>query len=551
MIKSYACLSPEICLASCLLGLVCTVSAAPSFHADKNYPNLGLRIRVLGNSAPEPLAQYKTYTYTFTRGEETFKRDMFDPLELWYATQHAGQWRDEANNLLILGRPTQLFPSFPAEQKHVLREDFDKAMADPAMVFDPGSSDALAAWVKAFSSCTPKTPEPLHISSFNLASAVFFPVEESSTLVYAFRVKNRKTNGQTASSDWFCAVIKIADSTLKSKVRKDFETQFLANVAALPQTGATAAAGVQPKALSVTPSSGKTPAAAISETPSRTAARKSIANMKDWWFAETPEYIFLSNIRSATGRSLVKELQTTMPALRSTFAKFIPPFETASEVSVVRICETEEAYKQYVGKSMEWSIGVWNPSRRELVILSQGKDKEKTLDIIKHEGFHQYLFYACSMIENATWFNEGHACFFETAQVDGKGRIEIPENERVRHLLENLDTAAKNIPKVIRLSHSDFYGKTEEQRSLNYTTSWALVYFLRKGAPSERLTAYASILDTYLKTLAATKDSDAATAAAFEGVSMARLQEDFTTFWKKGRNSARRFDPFAEKKAVN
>jgi len=170
------------------------------------------------------------------------------------------------------------------------------------------------------------------------------------------------------------------------------------------------------------------------------------------------------------------------------------------------------------------------------------------MDIIKHEGFHQYLFYACNMIENATWFNEGHACFFETATVDSKGRVEIPENARVRHLLENLDTAARNIPKVIRLSHSDFYGKTEEQRSLNYTTSWALVYFLRKGAPSERLTAYASILDTYLKTLATTKDADAATAAAFDGVNMSKLQNDFTNFWKRGRVAAHRYDPLADKK---
>ena len=551
MIKPYVRCTLGMCLISCLIGFACSASAAPSFRSDKNYPNLGLRIRVLGNSAPEPLAQYKTYTYTFTRGEETYKRDMFDPFELWYATQHAGQWRDEANNLLILGRPTQLFPAFPSEPKHVLREDFDKAVADPAMAFDPASPDALSAWVKAFSSCTPKAPEPLHTQSFNLINATFFPVEESSTLVYAFRVKTRKPNGQTAPSDWFCAVIKIADGTLKSKVRKDFETQFLANLTAIPQTGAVAAAGVQPKALNTLAAAGKTSAVVIPDHPSRTAARKSIANMKDWWFAETPEYIFLSNIRSSTGKSLVKELQATMPVLREAFTKLIPPFDNATDVSVVRICETEETYKQYVGKSLEWSIGLWNPSRRELVILSQGKDKEKTLDIIKHEGFHQYLFYACSMIENATWFNEGHACFCETAEVDGKGHVEIRENARVRHLLENLDAASRNIPKVIHLSHSAFYGGTEEQRSLNYTTSWALVYFLRKGVPSEKLTAYSAILDTYLKTLATAKDSDAATTAAFEGINMAKLQEEFTDFWKRGRNSARRYDPLTEKKAAN
>jgi len=529
---------------------VLAACAAPSFRSDKNYPNLGLRIRVLGNSEPEPLPQFKTYTYTFTRGEESFKRDLFDPYELWYATQHAGQWRDGDGNVLILGHPTHQFPAIDTQMKHVARDDFDKAVAEPANVFDPASAEALTAWVKAFSACTPKTPEPLR-TGFNLASAVFFPAEESATLVYAFRVKTRKPNGASAPSDWFCAVIKIADGTLKSKVRKDFETQFLANVTSVPQTGAFALTGVQPKSLTASPASVKTPPAGIPDHPSRTAARKSIANMKDWWFAETPEYIFLSDIRSAAGKALVKELQATMPVLRAAFAKLIPPFETATDVSVVRIYETRDAYKQYVGKEYEWSAGLWSPMRRELVILSQGKDREQTLDIIRHEGFHQYLFYACAMTENATWFNEGHACFFETAEVDNKGRVEIPENERVEQLFRNFDTVVRHLPKLIHTGHSGFYSGSNEQRSLNYTAAWALIYYLRKGVPSEGQDRYAALLDTYLKTLAQTKDAEAATTEAFKNVNMTQFQKDFTDFWKRGRNAARRYDPFAEKKTTN
>lgn len=527
---------------SCLFGLGGTAWAEPLFRSDKNYPNLGLRIRVLSSSVPEPLAQHQTYTYTFNNGQETFKRDMFDPHELWYATQHAGQWRDKNNNVLILGHPSRLLPVF--EKKHILREDFDKALADPAMAFDPTNADALTAWIKDFATCTPTTPEPLPTQFFiNLASAVFFPVEEPSMLVYAFRVKTRKPNGQITPSNWFVAVIKISDGTLKSKVRKEVETQFLASAAAAPQTGATAAAGIQSKALTITPTSGKTPDVMIPDHPSRAAARKSIANMKGWWYAETPDYIFLSDIRSATGKSLVKTLQATMPVLRAAFAKLIPPFEDTTDVSVVRIYEDPEAYKQYVGKDSEWSCGVWSPMHRELVILSQGQDEKKTLEVIKHECFHQYLFYASSMIENATWFNEGHACFLETTVVDSKGRVEIPENPRVNHLLDNLDTAARQLPKLLHMERSDFYGGSDPQRLLNYTTAWALVYFLRKGAPSEKLTAYASILDTYMKMLGLSKNYEAATTGAFEGIDMAKFQKDFVNFWKGGRNSARRFDP--------
>jgi len=524
--------------------------AAPSFRLDKDYPDLGLRIRTLGGSAPEPLPQNRTYTYTFTRGDERFKRDLFDPHELWYATQHAGQWRDENGNVLILGRATRLLPSVPSEVKHVAREDFAAALSDPATALDPASAEALAVWIKDFVSCTPGKPAPLR-TGFNLTHALFFPVDETGTLVYAFRAKIRKPNGQTVPSDWFCAVVKIGDKTPKSKVRKDFEAQFLANVAALPQTGPAAAGGVQTKLLATAPANGKAPAPEIPDHPSRTAARKSIANMKGWWYAETPEYIFLSDIRNATGKALVRELQVTMPALRGAFVRLIPPFEAATDVSVVRIYEEREAYQQYVGKEQEWSSGLWSPMRRELVILSQGKDRERTLEIIRHEGFHQYLFYATGMIGNAMWFSEGHACFFEAAAVDAKGRVEIPEDKRVNHLLKNLEAAAASIPKIIHADRSAFYGGSDEQRSLNYTTAWALVYFLRKGVPTQKLAGYSEIIDTYLKSLAAAKDAEAATAAAFEGINMSKFKEDFTDFWKKGRNSARRYDLFAETKPAN
>ena len=203
------------------LGLGCTalgLLAAPSFRADKNYPSLGLRLRVLGNATPEPLPQCKTFSYTFTRGDESTKRDLFDPQELWFATQHAGQWRDEAGNVLMLGRPTHQRPAVDSavQAGHVSREAFESALAEPANRFDPDSPEALATWIAAFTGCTPRAPEPLRLT-FNLTHALFFPVEESATLVYAFRVKSRKPNGQTLPSDWFCAV-KIGRASCRERV---------------------------------------------------------------------------------------------------------------------------------------------------------------------------------------------------------------------------------------------------------------------------------------------------------------------------------------------
>lgn len=526
------------CLLGCLGAL--DTAAAPSFRVNKSYPNLGLSIRTLGGGNPEPLPQPRIHSYTRTSSDGAVdKFDLFEPYELWYATQHAGQWRDDKGNILILGHPTRHQPNFDTDVNHlghIARADFEKAVEKPAAAFDQADPAALAKWIASFVAGEPGAPEKMRVG-FNLHDALFFPVEDLSTLIYAFRAKARTPNGQTAPTDWYCAVVKIADGTPSAKVRKDFETQFLASVAVLPQTATRPAASpaAAPKASTAT----------IPDHPSRAAAHKSIANMQGWWHADTPEYTFLTDVRSATGQRLIRELQIALPALRKAYAKLVPPFGGDADINVVRIFEEPDAYKKYVGENIEWSIGCWMPSRRELVILSQGKDRDQTLEIIRHEGFHQYLFYATGRTENAMWFNEGHACFFEPAQVDAKGRVEIPEDSRGDHLMRELDAAAANIPAVLEADYSAFY--SGGRRQLNYTTAWALVYFLRKGAPSQRLTAYENVLPAYLKTLAETKDWREATTVAFEGIDMKKLQKDFIDCWKNSRSTARRYDPLTEK----
>jgi hypothetical protein len=522
------------------LGLAAlTAGAAPSFRgpADDN-PALGLSIRPLGGADPEPLPPARVHSYTFTRGDETSRRDLYDPRELWYATQWKGQWRDKAGNRLTVGRATHALPSVesPVQAGHVSRETFEQALAAPAAAFDPKQSAAPAAWAADFAGRKLGEPQKLR-TGFNLSDAFFIPSDAASTLVFLFRPKNRP--------DWYAAIVTVADGTPSAKVRAAFEQDFLPAVRPVVNSARIAANEAKSQTLRLAPGTVK---AAIPDHPSRDAAKRSIAGMKDWWCAETPEYIFLSDLRSAEGKRLIKELQANLPALRKAFSRLVPPFTEDTDVNVVRIFSEKEAYQQYVGDSHEWSSGIWSPMRRELVILGNSQERENILEIIRHEGFHQYLFYAAAKIPNALWFNEGHACFFECVDASPRGRIEIPENNRADHLLRELDAVAANIPAVLKADYAAFYNRADKQRQLNYTTAWALVYFLRKGAPSQRLTVYANVLPAYLKTLAETKDCAAATAAAFEGIDIKRLQRDFVECWKGGgRNTARRYDPLAEK----
>lgn len=518
--------------------------AAPSFRADKSYPNLGLKLRTLANSRPEPLAPPQIFTYNMTRGGDTTTIELYDPHELWYATQHLGQWRDRGNNLMVLGQAKFLPPEIPTVvNNHVAREEFDAAIETTIDNLDPENQGDLIKWCELFAGLAIKEPEPMKRPPFNVAAALHLPVEESSIVLYAFRVKQRGAGVQGKPSEWFVVKLEINDGTLTSKVRRDLETQLLANAAGIPTT--TPGRPTQGRELAAT-TQGTTPASTNDEVhPSRVAARKSIENMRDWWFAETADYIFLSNIRSSAGKGLVRRLQTNLHALRAAYATLIPPFESETDVSVIRILESAEEYRQYVGKDMEWSSGAWIPMRGELVVMSQGRDLGKTMEIIQHEGFHQYLFYATSKINNSLWFNEGHACLFESAIVDSRGNVNVSHNSREQHLMQNLNQVAANIPQVLEVGHSGFYSGSQEQRLLNYTTAWSLVYFLRKSVPALKLKAYDQIMDDYLENLAETKDCDAATLAAFEGVDMKQLQQDFIHAWRRGLASSKRYNPFA------
>jgi hypothetical protein len=522
-------------------------NAAPAFRVNKNYPATGLTFKALGNGGePDPLPQPKTYTYTFTRGEESVKRDLFDPRELWYATQNVGQWHDKAGNQLILGRATRQLPQVtPLAGPHVAREDFDKAMADGASAFKTEDDTALSTWVASFSGAKPDNPQKLR-PSFRLTDSLYFQTDDAGLLVYVFRVKTHSPDGRVVPSDWFCACVRIADGTEPAKVRKEFEAQFLGSVAALPRSVLVQSQHDSKELKTTGP--GNRAKADIPDSPSRAAAKKSIANMQGWWYAETPDYIFLSDVRSSLGKNLVRTLQNTMPAYRKELARVIPPFKEITDANVVRIFEDEAEYKRAAGKEHEWSIGLWSPERRELTILCQGKEADGTLETIRHEGFHQYLFYATDMIINAMWYNEGHACFFETAKIDNRGRVAIPENKRSEQLDRELDRVTQLIPAVLRAGYTDFYSADKNRLQLNYTTAWALVYFLRKGIQTNKhYEKYAGILGTYRTKLYETKDCAAATEAAFEGLDMATFQTDFAEFWKKGRNAARRADPAPDK----
>lgn len=520
--------------------------ARPAFRSEKDFPAIGLRFRMLSNGAePEPMPQPQTYTFRVTRGEESSTLNLFDPHELWMSTQHLGKWRDRNDNVLIIGRATATEPELtPIAEKYVKREDFNKAMSDKEnQAIQADDLDGLKKWVSSFTQLEVGTPITIR-PSFRMYKAYRFPLPDKEDLFYTVSLKSRQSNGTTVPSDWFCFWLKIDDGSSPETVRKDFESRFLTSIAPLTRGNILFSKRRSQELKTFTP--GKRASMKIKASPQRDAIKHSIENMPDWWYAETTDYIFLSNIRSSFGKRLIRSLQTSMEASQEALIKLLPPLTSDQEVHVVRLFEDQEEYKRHTGPDVEWSDGVWSPMRRELTILVKGKEIEDTLRTIRHESFHQYLFYAGAMYEQSMWFNEGHACFCEGMQIK-RNRVSFQETDRVKQVERELNAVAKNIPNIISAGREEFYAKDQRQLLLNYTTAWSLIYFLRKGLPTYKgYSTYKKILPTYWSTIAKTHDCKKATEEAFSGISMKRLQNDFMTFWQKRRNSAKRVDPLLQ-----
>lgn len=509
----------------CLTATFAAEAVAPAFRADKPYPAVGLRFRTLADSKPAPPASPTVYPITYTRGEKRWTEDLCSVAELWRNAQTVGQWVDASGNVFTLARIEADVP--PADfgvsldlkgvpSPLIKRETFQEVCRDLA-VSAKLQADETLAWIKLFTGLSVNAPVAVK-AGFSVSAAYSVPLERTSPrrLAWLFRVKRP---GGTPSP-WFCALIALAESSQAEKAAKNFETQFLANIRAIPvsasrQTGPTAAKTATP----------------VPSSPSRDAARASIANMKGWWAADLKDYIILANIRSQAGNTLIRSLKTALPVLRGNMKKMIPPFEETSEVNVVRIFENQDEYKAYVGKGVEWSCGCWVPMKRELVILASDRFKKEIVHTIQHEGFHQYLFYASSLIENAMWFNEGHACFYEGGKFRTGAKPVFEKTWRLRVLKESTTYAASRIPFVLEADHKAFYAGSDKDRSVNYAVAWGIVYYLRQGIKPG--SPYATILGDYRAALRECRDPKKATRKAFEGIDLKTFQKDFANYWKK------------------
>lgn len=273
--------------------------------------------------------------------------------------------------------------------------------------------------------------------------------------------------------------------------------------------------------------------------PTRDAAHRSVEALADWWHLDSEDFVLLSNHRAA--QRFAADILDDLQAARNMYARMVPAFaESVKDVAVVRIFATDAEYEAYVGREQAWSGGIFDPSRRELVIRppkARGRDAQyqRMLRVALHEGFHQYLFQATGGLPTSVWFNEGHATFFEVAVITER-RVKLEENSaRVDRLMQQVRSKKLGLRDLLGMSYADFYSGSDADREARYSLAWGLAYYLQRGAPLERGRPHGAVLTRYMQALAQTGDPARATAFAFDGIAIDSFERAFIEFWTTPR----------------
>jgi hypothetical protein len=534
-------------IAAAILGAAVAATAAGrnravSFRYKVDVPEEGLRLTLFNGAKPGQIPTPPTRHLTDRQGRMI---EAILPQHVWLVSQMRGLWQSSSGDEVALAR---VGPALPADAAKSMmpREEYDKLLAglDPS---PPKDAAGWQQWAEVFGGGkVSEAPAPVK-AGMRIEEAWIMAFEgPAAKFGCAFRLRPGAPG--EAVPPFYFALIEFATDVDPAAARKAIVQEFLPGVEMLPRRPSAVSARPGPPSARPTPG-----AAAAVRSPqyaaSRDTALATIRGLPKWYAIETPNYIIVSDLTGSRA-SAVKRIESNVEALRAAFAKAVAPRREIDQVSVIRVFGEREDYLKFAGRGMEWTGGFWSPTMKQLVISptevgGTGRQKDWLVEVVHHEGFHQYLFYALGGREVGMWFNEGHAGFFEGAEFM-PGGLQVGEVERrMPFVLKAADARQFGLDKLLRMDRAQFYGGDTES---HYAIAWGLVYYLRKGAPLEEGAPRAKLLDAYVDALCAEKtDADKALEAVFTETVTRELEQAMCDFWRSTtrRSAARRNDVFA------
>ena len=183
---------------------------------------------------------------------------------------------------------------------------------------------------------------------------------------------------------------------------------------------------------------------------------------------------------------------------------------------------------------VRWSAALWSPQHRELVLYYPPGGSETLLRTVWHEALHQYLDYACSMLQTPPWFNEGHAVLFERPHFDVAGSpVFDPDPEAVQVIKGDTAAFAEYLPALLDMDYPEFYAGSGEERRLKYQLAWSLAYFLQIGAPKVRFQPFKHLRFDLMRETIRTKNRNEAARIVLTEEMRKDLIAEWSAFWKR------------------
>lgn len=305
------------------------------------------------------------------------------------------------------------------------------------------------------------------------------------------------------SEIWYLAVWELVEGDVLEENLKQFEREFLEKE-------------WKEKALSrwVAPK-------VVSERELlRADAHHSITNYSAWHWTDSEEFTILDDLPGTSG--IVISLTNELPVLRAKYAATVPtPVNGSNVLCVARIYGSRAEYLAATDEDMSWTAAYWSPLRRELVAHLPKGGESVLMKTFRHEAFHQYLSYACSMIPVSPWFNEGYAQYFEDEDCMKWG------------MQFDLDNLAQLVPSLLVMDYDEFYSGSDLERRIKYKVAWSIVVFIEKGAPNVRNKPFAKLKDDYIGRLMSSRNMKDASNAAFRNAEhLAHFVSEWKRFWE-------------------
>lgn len=487
----------------------------PSLGKTFELPEIGVQIKLFKDSEPRPLPTINRVQF--------LGKDQVNQLEWYLHDQHAGIWGGPGFEIVV-GKVSRLYPALSSEmvapeaceQAAPLKTDMNEAEVDEYIRRFSLVDFAKKEFDKNFyvdRKVVRYDFPPMPNGSIQVGYFAWSTREPERRVYVLYRfspdcdVKKSLTAAQRSFASLEFRPLDIYTSDGSEKERKAFNR--------------------------------KTPTTPEFEL-SRQRVIGNIRSYKDWWYQETENFIVMSNMKSNRNITMLLD---SLEKCRGAYSAYFPMSLPVNEICTVRLFEKRADYIAYIGDAGSMTIGIWMPGKKELAVSpldvsSRTLNRMVMTDTICHEAFHQYIHFAVGEVQNAMWFNEGCAKYFEGLDVDSTDhRVELTEALSAEIALA-LSRGRPDFKRMLAMENTEFYGP--DIRS-NYALAGGLIFFLYKSGVPE----YREIPDVFYRELVKTRDWRQATATAWQGIDLIKFTDDFIEFFgdKKRWNAAERLDP--------